>query len=147
MSEFLSFVSLITSLIALLGVVGGAFYWKGKIDARMCSLEPLPVMVQTHNTKIDVLWALFVDSTLEGGKFAVRGSGYKLTEDGEKCVGDIAHIIQEVKDNNPKMAASDVLTLVAQRIGMAELQKLAKKNGCTSAQYLAILTIKLGIEI
>lgn len=147
MDSLLIFISLITSIIALLGAVGSVFYWKGKMDTRMCDLDPIPAMVQTHNTKIDVLWALFVDSTLEGGKFAVRGSGYKLTEDGEKCVGDIAHIIQEVKDNNPKMAASDVLTLVAQRIGMAELQKLAKKNGCTSAQYLAILTIKLGIEI
>lgn len=149
MEQSLVIISLVTSLIAIISAIGGMFYWKGKIDVRMCTLEPLPGMVQTHGTKIDVLWALFVDQTLEGGggRLAVRGSGYKLTEEGEKCAMEIADILKKVQDENPNMGASDVLTIVAQEVGMEELRKLANKNGCTSAEYLSVLTVKLGIEI
>lgn len=149
MNDVLLVLSIIISLIALIGSIGGIFYWKGKVDTHLCNLQEIPAKVQQHSTKIDVLWALFVEQTLEGGggRLAVRGSGYKLTEEGEKCAMEIADILKKVQDENPNMGASDVLTIVAQEVGMEELRKLANKNGCTSAEYLSVLTVKLGIEI
>jgi hypothetical protein len=147
MDSALQIVSLVGSLIAIIVALGGWFYWRGTIDATLKQFKHIPEQVSDHNTKIDVLWKLFVEKTLEGGKFAVRGSPYKLTEAGEKCVSDVAHIIETIQRKYPDISPSDVLTKVAQEIGMAELGRFAKKNGCSSAEYLSLLTIKLGIEV
>jgi len=146
--DALNVFSLIASIVAVLVVVFGIAYWKGNIDQKIKQVSPLPELVMQLKMKMDVLWSLFVEQTLSRNpNLANHGSSYKLTDHGEKCLEDVKHIIEEVKREYPNLDASDVLTIIAQKIGMAELAELASKNGCSPSEYMAMLTVKLGVEI
>ena len=148
MSEIFQITSFVTSIIAILGVLTAGFYWKGVIDTQIKRVLTLPEVVSDLKMKMDVIWKLFVEQLLDGKpNLAQRGSGFKLTEEGEKAMEDIAHVIEEIRKERPNLEASDVLVIVSQKIGMAELNKIAHKNGHSTREYLAMLTIKLGIEI
>jgi hypothetical protein len=143
-----SIISSIVGLISIGGVLYTIAYWKGKTDKTLTDVCSLPARTSSLETKMDILWALFVDNILEKRpNLAKRGSGYKLTDMSEECLKDIRHVIVQVKKEKPTLSPSDTLTIVAQRVGMLELQKIAEKNGCTLSEYFSILTIKLGVSI
>lgn len=140
--------TLIASILAVLGVIFGIAYWKGVVDTKIKQVSDIPGTVTQLKLKVDVIWQLFVEQVLERSpRLANRGSRFVLTPEGEKCLEEITNIIEEVCAAAPQVDSSDALTIIAQRIGMAQLREIASKNGCTPAEYMAILTIKLGVEI
>jgi len=148
MNTAFQIMSFILGLLSILGIIGAAFYWKGSVDSLLKRVCVLPDDVANLKMKMDVIWKLFVEQVLDGKpNLAQRGSGFKLTAEGEEAMVDIAHVIADVKKERPNLEPSDVLTIVTQKIGMVELEKIAHKNGHSTREYLAMLTIKLGIEI
>jgi hypothetical protein len=146
--SFESTIAIVASSIAVVLFIFGIAYWKGRVDGFLKSCTNLPERTSSLEMKMDVLWALFVDNVLESRpNLANRGSGYKLTPESEEYLKEIQHVIDDVKKEKPALSPSDTLTIVAQRVGMLELQKIAKKNGCTLSEYFSILTIKLGVNV
>jgi hypothetical protein len=143
-----SLIAIILGVISILGVIGGLAYWKGTVDSVIKANKGVPEKVAGLEMKMDVIWSLFVDQTLEKQPhLARRGSGYKLTPEGEECIKGMEEVISLVKKEHPDISPSDALIFVSQKMGMLEMQKIAHEAGCTLSEFYSLLTIKLGVTV
>jgi hypothetical protein len=137
-------IALILSIITLIGIIGSAFYWKATIDNLMKCTKDVPGRTVILETKMDIIWQLCVDQNLATKPhLAKRGSGYKLTEEGEKIISTLADKIAKLQKEYPDIKPSDILVVVSKEIGMEELQRIGHETGCSMADLMSLLTVKL----
>jgi len=147
MESIAPFIGMILGILSIVGFFGNYFYWKGKMDYFENACSTLPDRTKELETKMNVVWALFVDRVVSNGKLAKRGSGFHLTPEGEACLAKVEPFVDQVLSEHKDMLPSDVLLYMTEKIGYTELRDMAKESGCTLPELYALMTIKVGAKV
>lgn len=148
-------VAIIIGVSTILGwfvFLGG---WKNKVEEAIkrendCA-KVVPPAVQDLQTKLNWIYQLQMAEVLERQRLAVqeeslttRQSPMKLTERGQKCAQKVEALIKELSEL-PSMKPTDILTELNKRIDVQEFNNIAKSEGCTSQELVAVIFLQLGL--
>jgi hypothetical protein len=138
-------------------------------EATPTDVAGLKGQLGTLQTKMDLVWQLQTAEVIERQKLGVHvayqevqnpfpprpahpgddsiaqaHSPYKLTDRGEECLKDVQFLFD---DPINKMTASGVPVYVAEKVGLAKIAQIARENGMTPSELMAVITVKLGFGL
>lgn len=147
MDTILPVIGAVSGLLAIVGVVGMWYYWKGQVDATVgawrkdCEKYP-PAEIWMMCT---TMWRVFIDDTLhKRPDLAETRSPYRLKDKGKDMIPDtIKKKLDEIPINPG--TNEDVANgwLAVKFVGLNHISDMAKGNGLSVQEAVAVLSTYL----